>query len=76
MEKNEVVKIYFEVTEEGGRVLEFALNVEGDHPWTASALLLHHSVLGVRGQAYRQTANIDRLLLVLVKNYWRDSNTD
>lgn len=72
------MKNYFEVTEEGGRVLEFALNVEGDHPWTASALLLHHSMLGVRGQAYRQTANIDRLFHrhVLVKKDWRDSNTD
>lgn len=42
---------YFEVTEEGGGVLEFPLDVEGDHPRTAGALSLHDVVLGVGGQA-------------------------
>lgn len=42
---------YFEVTEEGGGMLEFPFNVEGDHPWTSGALSLHQFVLGVRGQA-------------------------
>lgn len=43
---------YFEVTEEGRGVLQFALNVEGDHPRTSGALSLHQLMLGVRGQAY------------------------
>lgn len=37
-------------------MLEFALNVKGDHSGTAGALFLHHCVLGVRGQAYGETA--------------------
>lgn len=41
---------YFEVAEEGGGVLQFALYVEGDHSWTSSALSLHELVLGVRRQ--------------------------
>lgn len=43
-------------------MLKFAFNVKGDHPWTAGALFLHHCVLRVRGQAYGETANLDRLL--------------
>lgn len=42
-------------------MLEFALNVKGDHSWTAGALFLHHCVLRMRGQAYGETANINRL---------------
>lgn len=41
-------------------MLKCAFNVKGDHSWTAGALFLHHCMLGVRGQAYGETANIDR----------------
>lgn len=43
-------RAYFEVTEEGGGVLQVALYVEGDHPWTPGALSLHELVLRVRRQ--------------------------
>lgn len=59
---------YFEVTEEGAGVLEFPLNIEGDHPRTSSALFLHHFVLGVRGQACveRQNSKVGHPRTILV----------
>lgn len=53
-----VLPNYFEVTEEGFGVLEFALNVDGDHPRTSGALSLHHFMLRVRGQAYVEREKI------------------
>lgn len=51
---------YFEVTEEGRGVLQFPLNVEGDHPRTSGALSLHQLMLGVWGQAYVERENMEQ----------------
>lgn len=71
---------YFEVTEESRGVLEFALNVEGDHSRTAGTLLLHHCVLRVRGQACGETAKDYRLgerhNITLQLQKWADVDTE
>lgn len=48
---------YFEIAEEGGGVLQVALDVEGDHSRTPGALSLHELVLGVRGQSCAEKKN-------------------
>lgn len=41
---------YSETGEEGGGMVEFSFNVEGDHSRTSCALPFHHVILRVRGQ--------------------------
>lgn len=45
-----MLQTYFEITEEGGGMLQVPLDVEGDHSGASGALSLHELVLGVRGQ--------------------------
>lgn len=41
-------------------MLEFPLNVEGDHSRTSGALSLHQFMLGVRGKAYVGKENMEQ----------------
>lgn len=64
----ESVLVHLEVAEEDAGMLQFALDVEGDHPGAACALSLHQLVLRVGRQACRNTTQQTLSLLTLLQS--------
>lgn len=59
------VLVHLEAAEEGGGMLQFALDVEGDHPGAACALSLHQLMLRVGRQACEEPTDPLSLLTPL-----------